>query len=136
MMAGYLKDNPVKNDNDVNSIMREIMSVILEGALDGEPDDELGYSKYDYKKLDNKYPTISKSRRENWATLSTCFKYPEDVRDIICTTNTVEDFNRRLRKETKNKSVFSTYDSLFKMLYLAAMDLSETRQVTDRIGVK
>ena len=52
MMAGYLKDNQVKDGKDVNSIMREMMSVILEGALDGELDDELGYSKYDYKNKD------------------------------------------------------------------------------------
>lgn len=38
-MSGYLKDNPIK---DVNSIMREMRSVILEGALDGELDEELG----------------------------------------------------------------------------------------------
>ena len=38
---------------DVNSIMREMMSVILEGTLDGELDDTLlGYSKYDYKNKD------------------------------------------------------------------------------------
>ena len=48
MMAGYLKDNPVKDGKDVNSIMREMMSVILEGTLDGELDDTLGHSKYDY----------------------------------------------------------------------------------------
>lgn len=45
MMSGYLKNNPVRNGNDVNSITREMMSVILEGALDGELDEELGYSK-------------------------------------------------------------------------------------------
>lgn len=33
MMAGYLKDNPVKDGNDVNAMMREMMLVILEGAL-------------------------------------------------------------------------------------------------------
>lgn len=33
MMAGYLKDNPVKDGNDVNAMMREMMPVILEGAL-------------------------------------------------------------------------------------------------------
>ena len=31
MMAGYLKDNPVRDGKDVNSIMREMMSVIFEG---------------------------------------------------------------------------------------------------------
>ena len=29
--------------------MRDMMSIILEGALDQGPDEELGYSKYDYR---------------------------------------------------------------------------------------
>ncbi len=52
IMAGYLKDNPVKDGKDVNSIMREMMSIILEGNLDGELEEELGYSKYDCKNKD------------------------------------------------------------------------------------
>ena len=54
MVAAYLKENPVKDVTDVNEIMREMISVILEGALDGELEDELGYSKYDYKNKDTK----------------------------------------------------------------------------------
>lgn len=76
------------------------------------------------EKWNNKYPNISKSWYENWATLSTYFKYPDEVRKIIYATNTVEGFNRQLRKVTKNKSVFPTDDSLLKMLYLAAMDIT------------
>ena len=76
------------------------------------------------EKWDNKYPTISKSWNENWATLSTYFKYPEEIRKIIYTTNTVEGFNRQLRKVTKSKAVFPNDDSLLKMLYLAAMDIT------------
>ncbi len=55
MVNGYLKENPVKNGTDVNALMREMMSVILEGSLDGEMDEELGYSKYDFrnKETDN-----------------------------------------------------------------------------------
>ena len=51
MMSNYLKENDVriKDGTDVNSIMRDMMSVILEGTLDAEMDEELGYSKYDYK---------------------------------------------------------------------------------------
>ena len=51
MMSNYLKENnvKVKDGTDVNSIMRDMMSVILEGALDQEMDEELGYSKYDYR---------------------------------------------------------------------------------------
>jgi transposase-like protein len=77
------------------------------------------------EKWDEKYPNISKSWSENWATLSTYFEYPDEIRKIIYTTNTVEGFNRQLRKVTKNKSVFPTDDSLLKMLYLAAMDITK-----------
>ena len=44
---------------------------------------------------------------------------------MIYTTNTIEGFNRQLRKVTKNKSVFPTDDSLLKMLYLAMIDITK-----------
>ena len=87
--------------------MRDMMSIILEGALDQELDEELGYSK------------------DNWANLSTYFKYPEAVRRLIYTTNTMEGFNRQLRKVTKSKTVFPSDDSLLKMLYLAMIDITK-----------
>ena len=74
---------------------------------------------------DKKYPKISKSWRENWPNLSTYFKYPQELRRLIYTTNTIEGFNRQLRKVTKSKSVFPTDDSLFKMLYLAMVDITK-----------
>lgn len=52
MISGYLKENPVRDGKDVNAMMRDMMSVILEGALDGELEEELGYSKYDYRNKD------------------------------------------------------------------------------------
>ena len=74
---------------------------------------------------DKKYPKISASWRENWANLSTYFKFPEELRRLIYTTNAIEGFNRQLRKVTKSKAVFPTDDSLFKMLYLAMLDITE-----------
>lgn len=74
---------------------------------------------------DGRYPQIAKSWRENWANLSTYFKYPEEIRRLIYTTNAIEGFNRKLRKVTKAKSVFPTDDSLFKMLYLAMTDITK-----------
>lgn len=54
MMSEYVKNNnlSVKNGTDIKSIMRDMMSVLLEGALDGELDEALVYSKYDYKNKD------------------------------------------------------------------------------------
>lgn len=53
-MRDYLKNNDIsiKNGTDVNSVMRDMMSVLLEGVLDEELDEELGYSRYDYRNKD------------------------------------------------------------------------------------
>lgn len=57
LMRSYLKNNDIriKDGTDVNSVMRDMMSVLLESVLDEELDEELGYSKYDYrnKETDN-----------------------------------------------------------------------------------
>ncbi len=77
------------------------------------------------EKWNSKYPKIYKSWSERWATLSTYFKYPNEVRKLIYTTNAIEGFNRQLRKVTKSKTVFPGDDSLLKMLYLATMDITK-----------
>ena len=78
----------------------------------------------------NQQSKIASFWRENWANLSTYFKFPSEVRCLIYTTNAIEGFNRQLRKVTNSKSVFPTDDSLLKMLYLAMMDI--TRKWTDQ----
>ena len=77
------------------------------------------------ERWDKKYPKISQSWRDNWANLSIYFKYPQELRRLIYTTNTIEGFNRQLRKVTKSKSVFPTDDSLLKTLYLAMTDITK-----------
>lgn len=77
------------------------------------------------EKWSGKYPKIALSWQSNWANLSTYFKYPQEVRTLIYTTNAIENFNRQLRKVTKSKSVFPTDDSLLKMLYLAMVDITK-----------
>lgn len=80
------------------------------------------------EKWNRKYPRISKSWHANWAELSTYFKYPQEVRKLIYTTNRIENYNRQLRKATKNKSAFPNDDSLFKMLFLATRDICKKWQ--------
>jgi len=52
MTKEYIKQHPLKDGNDVKDMMREMLSVVLDGSLEGELDEELGYSKYDYKNKD------------------------------------------------------------------------------------
>ena len=73
-----------------------------------------------------KYPAAIRSWRDHWDELATMFKYPEEIRRIIYTTNAIENFNRQLRKVTKTKSAFVSDDALLKQLYLVTM------QVTDK----
>jgi len=77
------------------------------------------------EKWSSRYPKIAASWKANWANLATFFKYPQEVRTLIYTTNAIENFNRGLRKVTKSKSVFPSDDALLKMLYLAMMDITK-----------
>ncbi len=67
----------------------------------------------------NKYSLAIKSWRQNWVNLATFFKYPEEIRTVIYTTNAVEALHRQFRKVTKSKSLFPNDDALKKMLYLS-----------------
>ena len=106
---------------DIKALMVDLKKVYA--AID-EPTALAELENFD-EKWGNKYPKIAISWRDNWANLSTYFKYPQEVRTLIYTTNAIEGFNRQLRKVTKNKGVFPTDDSLLKMLYLAMMDITK-----------
>lgn len=67
------------------------------------------------KKMAKKYPGCVKSWKNNWVELSTYFKYPKDIRRLIYTTNSIENFNRQLRKITKNKAIFTNDYALNKV---------------------
>ena len=69
-------------------------------------------------KWNSKYPIVIRSWRNNWERLSQYFKYPEEIRRIIYTTNTIEAVHRQFRKLTKTKGAFPNQDSLLKLLYL------------------
>ena len=77
------------------------------------------------EKWQKKYPMCVSSWRNNWAELSTYFKYPQEMRTLIYTTNSMENFNRQLRKVTKSKAIFPNDFSLTKSLYLAMVDASQ-----------
>ena len=76
-------------------------------------------------KWNEKYPIVIKSWRNNWERLSKYFKYPEDIRRIIYTTNTIEAVHRQFRKLTKTKGAFPNQDSLLKLLYMGIQNASK-----------
>ena len=77
------------------------------------------------EKWGKKYPIVLKSWNSNWNNLSSYFKYPEEIRRIIYTTNAVEGLHRQIRKYTKSKGSFTTQEALKKLIYLAIQNITQ-----------
>jgi len=71
-----------------------------------------------------KYPQILRSWDANWAELTTYFKYPQEVRRLIYTTNAVEGFHRMLRKFTKTKTIYPSDDAVRKSVFLSIQEIA------------
>ena len=76
-------------------------------------------------KWGKQYPIVLRSWRNKWENLSVYFKYPQDVRKAIYTTNAVEAVHRQFRKLTKTKGGFANENSLLKLLYAGVINASE-----------
>jgi len=77
------------------------------------------------EKWGKKYPIVLKSWNSNWDNLSNYFKYPDEIRRIIYTTNVVEGLHRQIRKYTKSKGSFTTPEALKKLIYLAIQNITQ-----------
>ena len=73
----------------------------------------------------SKYPIVIQSWRRKWDNLSVYFRYPEDIRRVIYTTNSIEAVHRQFRKLTKTKGGFPNDNSLLKLLYLGIQNASK-----------
>lgn len=71
------------------------------------------------------YPSIGKSWRQHWPNLITFFAYPPEIRKVIYTTNAIESINSSIRKVIKNRKIFPSDDSAFKVIYLAIEQASK-----------
>ena len=70
------------------------------------------------------YAVAVRSWETNWEDLATMFDYPPDIRRLIYTTNTIEGYNRQLRKVTKTKGAFPTAEAARKLLFLVTRDIT------------
>ena len=83
-------------------------------------------------KWEPNYPLAVKPWMVHWENVKTFFSFPETIRRITYTTNAVESLHRQFRKVTKNKGIFPTDESLMKMLFLAARDVSKKWTMPNR----
>lgn len=75
------------------------------------------------EKWGKQYPFALRSWENNWDVISPFFKFPDEVRKIVYTTNIIESLHRQFRKVTKSKTMFPSDQALEKMLYLASMNV-------------
>jgi len=74
---------------------------------------------------EGKYPGSMKRWHENWDALSPMFKFSQDVRRVIYTTNPIESLNSGYRRLNRQRSVFPSSGALLKALYLATHELTK-----------
>ena len=78
------------------------------------------------EKWDERYPTISQSWLEHGEQITPFLAYPQEVRRVIYTTNSIEALHRQTRKIIKTRGHFPTEDAARKLIYLA-ITKAETR---------
>jgi len=64
--------------------------------------------------------------QKNWDAIERLFDYPQEIRKIIYTTNTIESYHNQLRKVTDRKGAFPNKMSLYKLVYLRSIDIKKT----------
>jgi putative transposase len=77
------------------------------------------------EKWGKRYPLAVRPWLSHWDNLKTFFKFPEEIKRLIYTTNAVESLHRQFRKVTKTKAVFPTDGALLKMLFLASREIAK-----------
>lgn len=77
------------------------------------------------EKWGKKYSVVIESWRRNWDKLTTYFRYPDAIRKMMYTTNTIEGYHRQIRKVTKSKGAFTSDMALLKLIYLATMRIAQ-----------
>lgn len=76
-------------------------------------------------KWGSKYGYAIKSWKDNWEELTVFFDFPIEIRQIIYTTNLIENLNGKIRKYTKNKLSFPTDDAVLKSVYLSLREVTK-----------
>lgn len=106
---------------DQKAIMADLKTVYQALTLE---EAEMAFTAFK-EKWGKKHPVVIRSWENNWLELTTYFKYPQDVRRMIYTTNIIEGYHRQLRKVTKTKTAYPSDEALRKIIYLATVDAAK-----------
>jgi putative transposase len=113
-----IKYVPWKDEREVIKDMKSIYK-----ANDYE-EAEKALARFD-NKWGKQYKAMVTSWKRNWEGLTSFYNYPEPVRRIMYTTNSIEGFNRQIRKATKAKGSLPSERALYKLLYLVSLNVQK-----------
>ena len=84
------------------------------------------------------YPMAVRSWETHWEDLATMFDYGAEIRRLIYTTNSIEGYNRQLRKVTKTKGAFPSDEAARKLLFLVNRNITRkwTAPVPNWAGIR
>jgi len=74
-------------------------------------------------KWGGKHPLAINAWERNWDRICTMFRFTEEIRKLIYTTNPVESVHSQFRKVTSGKGHFPDDTSVLKVLYLAGQKM-------------
>lgn len=77
------------------------------------------------QKWGTKYRHAIQSWHNNWENLSQFFQFPLEIRQVMYTTNTIENINRGIRKYIKTKVQFPDDQAALKAVYMAMMNIEK-----------
>ena len=118
MVRNSLKFVSYKDRKEVAADLKVIYAAVT------EKDAELALDNFE-EKWNGKYPVIAKSWRNCWCDITPFFKFPDDIRKAIYTTNAIESLNSSLRKLLKNRGPFPSDDAVYKLFYLGIKKLEK-----------
>lgn len=118
LVRNSLKYVSYKDRKKVVADLKEIYAAI------SEKEAELALDSFE-NKWNKKFPAISKSWRNNWNDITPFFKFPDDIRRAVYTTNAIESLNSSLRKLLKNRGSFPSDDAVYKLFYLGIRKLEK-----------
>jgi putative transposase len=78
------------------------------------------------EKWEQCYPAIIKLWENAWAEFVPFLAFDKEIRTVVCTTNSVESLNSRIRRAVNARGHFPTEQAALKCVYLAIMSLDPT----------
>lgn len=105
------------NYKDAKAVAKDLRPIYRAAT---EDDAAVALEAFDAK-WGNRYPMIGELWRRHWERFIPFFAFPEEIRRIVYTTNSIEAVNRQLRKIIKTRGHFPTEDAALKLLWLALM---------------